>query len=132
MSKAPYGRERPYGRLLAPRAPVVYGRLSGGAPNPCINRALPRINKHKFSLEFLQIQHILTNCVFSRQVWCILYRHSGLPDFSPHTEDNLFSNWWLRINSLSPGIFRLGLNSLVTLGSWMLCKHPNVCVFNSL
>ena len=53
MSKAPYGRKRPYGRLLAPQAPIVNGRLSGGAPNLCINRALPRINKHKFSYKFL-------------------------------------------------------------------------------
>ena len=64
VSKGPYGRERPYGRLLAPQAPIVNGRLSGGAPNPCINRALPRINKHKFSIKSL---HVISHASLNQQ-----------------------------------------------------------------
>lgn len=40
-----------------------------------------------------------------------------------------FFDWWLRVTALFPGEVKQGLNSLITLGAWMLWKHHN-CVFN--
>jgi hypothetical protein len=42
----------------------------------------------------------------------------------------VFSNWWLRINTLSLGLKTPGLSSLITSGFRMLWKHPNDCVLN--
>uniref|UniRef100_A0A0A8XPK6 Reverse transcriptase zinc-binding domain-containing protein n=1 Tax=Arundo donax TaxID=35708 RepID=A0A0A8XPK6_ARUDO len=72
----------------------------------------------------------MSGCVFSRQMWPLLFRHYGLPDFSPFPDDKSFFGWWMRIISLVPANLKRGLNSLLTLGAWMLWKHRNDCVFN--
>ena len=76
------------------------------------------------------IQHILCGCVFSRQVWSPTLCHYDHQDLSPSPLDRDFFGWWSRISKLIPGDFKLGLNSLITLVAWMLCKHRNEAAFN--
>ena len=76
------------------------------------------------------IQQILTNCVFSRQVWYLLLRLSGSPDLSPWVGGEVSCDWWLWINTLIPGHWKSGVNSLISLGAWMIKRHRNECVFN--
>jgi hypothetical protein len=38
--------------------------------------------------------------------------------------------WWKRISDQLQGVTKKGLNSLVTLGLWILWNHRNGCVFD--
>ncbi|WVZ53725.1 hypothetical protein U9M48_004630 [Paspalum notatum var. saurae] len=71
------------------------------------------------------IHHILTACVFSREVWTWVLRKLNLTVVTPHASS--------RFNSQASRLLRKGLrkgfNSLVILVSWELWKHRNACVF---
>lgn len=68
--------------------------------------------------------------VFSLDKCGLTFCHYDLQDLSLSPLDRDFFGWWLRISKLIPVDFKLGLNSLITLVAWMLCKHRNEAAFN--
>jgi hypothetical protein len=40
--------------------------------------------------------------------------------------------WWEQVSGAAHGLLQHGLNSLITLGDWMIWNHRNRCVFNKL
>jgi hypothetical protein len=70
--------------------------------------------------------------VFARQVWSGLLQPVGMLALTPQLHDELFEDWW-RMESLRvPGQLKKGFNSLVVLGTWVIWKHRNSCVFNGV
>jgi hypothetical protein len=65
-------------------------------------------------------------------VWFLLFRRYRLPDFSPFPNNKRFFECWIQIIAFFPEDFKHGLNSLITLGAWMLWKHCNDCVLNGV
>lgn len=74
------------------------------------------------------IQHCLVSCVFSREVWFLLFAKLRLSTLSPHSSDK-FLNWWSRAVKTVPKKLRKGLNTLIMLPAWEIWKHRNDCVF---
>uniref|UniRef100_A0A0A9HM32 Uncharacterized protein n=1 Tax=Arundo donax TaxID=35708 RepID=A0A0A9HM32_ARUDO len=77
------------------------------------------------------IQHLLVECVFARQVWVETLQRLHLGTIAPQPSSNHFSNWWRRAMRGVAKEHRKGLNSLVILIAWEIWKHRNDCVFNN-
>jgi hypothetical protein len=77
------------------------------------------------------IEHLLLNCVFARQFWFTFLRQLNLQDISLQPDDKSFLEWWRRSNLIIVGAARRGLNSIFSLGGWVLWKHRNRCVFDA-
>ena len=77
------------------------------------------------------IQHILTSCVFTRQIWAAVLQ-VGLTAAAPVGCSNSFSKWWRVTISAAHKNLRKGLNSLIILVVWEVWKHCNSCVFDGL
>jgi hypothetical protein len=75
------------------------------------------------------INHLLTACVFARQVWTGLLQAVGLQELVPQQNDTVFEDWWRHSSQQVEGQARKGFNSLVILGAWVIWKHRNQCVF---
>ena len=75
------------------------------------------------------MQHLLTGCSFSRQVWHeVLYwcrSTATIPD-----QDEEFITWLTSALAATPRSLRRGLASIAILTAWWLWKHRNGCVFN--
>jgi hypothetical protein len=56
------------------------------------------------------IQHCLVSCVFSREVWFLLFAKLRLSTLSPQSSDK-FLNWWSRAVKTVPKKLRKGLNT---------------------
>jgi hypothetical protein len=76
------------------------------------------------------IQHILTGCVFAKQVWFQMLSKVGLSALAPQAADTSFKDWWIKIDKLAPTAFRKRINSLIILGARMIWKQQNNYVFN--
>lgn len=76
------------------------------------------------------IQHLLTSCVFTRQIWFQVLARTGLQQLTPQPTDFCFSDWWRTAASRAPKDRRSGLNSLIILSAWCIWKHRNECVFD--
>lgn len=76
------------------------------------------------------IQHILTSCVFTRQVWAAVLGKIGLLHLAPSLDFDIFKYWWRWAARRVPKAARKGLNSLVILTSWSIWKLRNRCVFD--
>ena len=75
------------------------------------------------------IDHLLLTCPFSKEFWFRFLSQVNLQVLSPQLEDHNFILWWKRASEATEGISRLGFNSLVILGVWILWKVRNGCVF---
>jgi len=75
------------------------------------------------------INHLLVECVFTREFWFILLRQVGLQALSPQPTDNSFLDWWERANNATSDLVRQGVGSLIILGAWTLWNHCNCSVF---
>jgi hypothetical protein len=78
------------------------------------------------------IDHLLVNCVFSRECWFLLLRQFGLQGLAPQPTDINFMECWHQTNEAIQGSFRDGLNSLIMLGAWILWNLRNRCIFDGL
>jgi hypothetical protein len=75
------------------------------------------------------MQHILVNCVLSREVWFRVLALVGLQHCTSNPTSTLFQEWWRTATQMVPKQHRSGFHSLVILVAWWLWKHRNVCVF---
>ena len=76
------------------------------------------------------IDHLLVQCVFTREFWFRFFSLMGLQALSPQSTEISFHSWWERVNSAASDMARKGINSLVILGAWTLWRHRNSCVFD--
>ena len=76
------------------------------------------------------IDHLLVSCVFSRQFWFYILQHFGLQAAAPQLDDHCFIAWWAGVSSRFSGQVQKGVNSIIILGSWLVWKHHNYCVFD--
>jgi hypothetical protein len=82
--------------------------------------------------EMETIDHLLVRCVFARNYWFKLLTKVNLQNFTPYVYEENTMIWWKRCSDQLHGIARKGLNSLISLGLWILWKHRNACVFDGL
>ena len=75
------------------------------------------------------IQHCLTTCTFSREVWFLLFSKMGLQNLAPQADDRLV-RWWSRTSKIFSKEQRKGLNSFIVLVAWEIWEHRNACVFD--
>jgi hypothetical protein len=59
------------------------------------------------------INHLLTGCVFAREVWTLVLQNLGLPHSAPQPATARFSRWWRKTTTEAPKETRKGLNSLI-------------------
>jgi hypothetical protein len=76
------------------------------------------------------INHILVNCVFSRQFWFFLLQRMGFAALCPQPSDLIFDDWWRNSISSVGKELQKGLSSLIVLGAWIIWRQRNYCVFN--
>ena len=75
------------------------------------------------------INHLLLQCVFSRQVWFSILQGLGLQALAPQLEDKSLDDWWEKVSGMVDGPVKKGLNSIIILVAWSLWIHRNHCVF---
>ena len=75
------------------------------------------------------IQHLLTNCVFSRQIWFIILSPMEMDEAVPQQNEHSFAAWWAKCTRRVKE-YKKGVNSLIILTSWLIWKHRNSCVFD--
>jgi hypothetical protein len=70
------------------------------------------------------IQHLLTSCVFARQLWFSILSPFGLGHLIPGSVDSSFANWWGEVCSK---VYKdkKGVNSVIMLGAWFLWLQQN-------
>ena len=54
----------------------------------------------------------------------------GLQALAPGLDDEVFDDWWEKVNNRVSGQVQKGVNSLVILGAWNMWNHRNWCVFD--
>jgi hypothetical protein len=74
------------------------------------------------------IQHLLTRCVFSRQVWFAVLSPLEIRGATPCSNEQSFTQWWAK-TAHKVKECKKGVNSLVILTAWVIWKHHNACVF---
>jgi hypothetical protein len=70
------------------------------------------------------IDHLLCQCVFSREVWFNALRHAGWQHLAPSSEDT-YARWWLRVRMQIPKPQRAALDSYVILVAWCIWRERN-------
>ena len=75
--------------------------------------------------------HLLLSCVFTRQIWTLVFSHLNLVVDVP-VNSSTFSAWWGKVIRAAPNQWRKGLNSLIILVAWVIWKHRNSCVFEGV
>jgi hypothetical protein len=68
--------------------------------------------------------------VFARQFWAGLLQPLGLLQLVPQPWDEGFEEWWSASSSMVQVELKKGFNTLVMLGTWVIWKHRNACVFD--
>jgi hypothetical protein len=71
------------------------------------------------------MDHLLVNCVFSRQFWFNFLHQVQLQDLTPQSDSNSFLEWWRKLSNQVTGPVKKGLNSIIILGAWTIWKHRN-------
>ncbi|WVZ82995.1 hypothetical protein U9M48_030188 [Paspalum notatum var. saurae] len=78
------------------------------------------------------MQHLLINCVFSCEIWAIVFTNLGMQALIPQPDGKRFSGWWSGAVNQVPKEVKKGLNSLIILVAWEIWKHRNDCVFEGI
>ena len=89
------------------------------------DRLLREVWHTRQPVPFVTIQHILVSCVFSRQVWAVIFQRLGLFDQAPQPSVSHFSSWWCNAINGLPKVLGKGLNTLIILVVWEVWKHRN-------
>jgi hypothetical protein len=76
------------------------------------------------------VQHILTLCVFCRELWFWVLAPLGFLICVHGNYDPIFVNWWRRANKRDSTKKGKCSNSVIILGIWLSWKHHNSCVFD--
>ena len=76
------------------------------------------------------IDHLLTNCPFSREVWFKVLHKVGWERVMPNTHTYSLASWWSEARKELPKVDRCGFDSLVILVSWLLWKERNDRTFD--
>ena len=76
------------------------------------------------------IDHLLTTCPFSREVWFKILRKIGWDRVTPSTLTFNFPSWWTDARKQIPKVGRRGFNSLVILVCWIIWKERNDRTFD--
>jgi hypothetical protein len=63
------------------------------------------------------VQHILSNCGFTRQFWHNILTPIDLSTMAPKRRDSCFAEWWRKASARIPKSKRKGFNSVVILGA---------------
>jgi hypothetical protein len=66
------------------------------------------------------VQHILTLCVFCRELWFRVLAPLGFLICVPSNHDLVFVNWWRRANKRVSKEKGKCFNSVIILGVWLL------------
>jgi len=77
------------------------------------------------------IDHLLVECVFSRQVWFSVLQHFSLQVLVPQTNSSFF-DWWEAAISRVDSQVQKGLNTIIILVAWSIWKHRNRCIFDGV
>lgn len=77
------------------------------------------------------VDHILVQCVYAREVWHYCFDALQLPIPRPMVGDT-FMDWWLRHHNSFRKAEKRGIDSLVVGIAWSLWKQRNARVFNRL
>ena len=64
------------------------------------------------------MQHLLISCVFSREIWAIVFINLGMQALIPQPDGKSFSGWWSGAVDQVPKEVKKGLNSLIILVAW--------------
>jgi hypothetical protein len=86
-------------------------------------------NLHCFHFKLLEE---VVSCVVARQIWFNLLAPLNLGDYAPGQQEYNFAEWWRRVLKKVKKEYKKGVNSLIILGAWMIWKHRNACVFESV
>uniref|UniRef100_A0A0A9AHR0 Reverse transcriptase zinc-binding domain-containing protein n=1 Tax=Arundo donax TaxID=35708 RepID=A0A0A9AHR0_ARUDO len=65
-------------------------------------------------------QHLLTSCVFPRQVWHHILEPLNLSRLVPRRTEESFAEWWRKALRKGRKDQQKGLNTLIILGAWMI------------
>jgi hypothetical protein len=76
------------------------------------------------------IDHLLVQCVYSREVWFKIFRWLGWARFCP-TADEVFCSSRLRSRKMVPKSHRKAFDSAVVLAAWCLWLQHNDRVFRN-
>ena len=76
------------------------------------------------------IDHLLTNCPFSREVWFKVLRKVGWERVMPNTHTYSLASWWSEARKQLPKVDGRDFDSLVILVSWLLWKKRNNKTFD--
>jgi len=76
------------------------------------------------------IDHLLTTCPFSREVWFKVLCKVGWERVMPNTHTYSLASWWSEAGKQLPKVDRRGFDSLVILVSWLPWKERNDRTFD--
>ena len=76
------------------------------------------------------IDHLLTSCPFSREVWFKVLQKVGWEMVAPSMHTYSFASWWAAARKQLPKTSRCGFDSFVILVCWLLWKERNERTFD--
>ena len=100
--------------------------------NPTLGRlfSLDTDSKNRCDQELETMQHLISGCPFSRQVWHNVLSWLRLPCAAPDDNTTSLVAWWQTARQSTPKVMHKGLASATLLVPWMIWKQRNSCVFD--
>jgi hypothetical protein len=77
-----------------------------------------------YAQEVETLDHLLNECVYSREMWFSVLCFFGFGGLLP-TEESPLAVWWLRNRKLVAKIIRKGFDALVWLVAWSLWREQS-------
>lgn len=74
------------------------------------------------------MEHLLVGCVFTRQVWTLLFHPLKLEALIPSPFEARFHIWWRKAVNSVPEELRKGLNTLIIMFFGSLETQESMCV----